>query len=84
MIKRILRKIMSAQLIDKIDPNIIDSVSIKEYLKQGPLSATSQLVPTDKTDIQAVKLFAFSVCHDYLGGVWKNIDLDHFKIERAS
>lgn len=73
---------MSTQFIDKIDSNIIDNecLNLKEFINKP----SSSLVPDDKTDIQAVKLFAFSVCHDYLGGVWKHVDIEHFKIERET
>jgi hypothetical protein len=72
---------MSAQVLDKIDSNINESLNFKNYIKKP----SGSLVPEDKTDINAVKLFAYSVCKDYLGGVWENIDLEQdFKIERAS
>jgi hypothetical protein len=76
---------MSAQVVldNKIDSNINDNerFNLKDYVKQTPSAA---LLPQDKTDIDAVKLFAYAICREYLGGIWKNIDIENFGIERAS
>jgi hypothetical protein len=47
-------------------------------------NSSSSIVIKDKNDVQAVKLFAFYVCQEYLGGVWKNIDVNDLKIQRIS
>lgn len=40
------------------------------------------LLIEDKQDIPKVKQFAMTVCKEYLGGVWKAVGIDEFKITR--
>ena len=42
------------------------------------------LEPADKNDLEAVKLFALSLCKSFLGGVWNKIELNDFNIGKPS
>jgi len=37
----------------------------------------------DKDDLERIKLFAYEVCAEYLGGKWEKIDLVNFKLTRV-
>ena len=47
-------------------------------------SYSTSVVPRNKNDMELMKVFALSVCREYLGGLWKKIELDDFKIEKPS
>lgn len=47
-------------------------------------NSSSSIVIKDKNDVHAVKLFAFYVCQEYLGGMWKTINVNDLKIQRLS
>ncbi len=47
-------------------------------------NSSSSIVIKDKNDVQSVKLFALYVCQEYLGGVWKSINVNDLKIQRIS
>lgn len=34
----------------------------------------------DKNDLVTVKLFAYAICREYLGGIWKSISLEQFEL----
>ena len=36
----------------------------------------------DKNNLEAIKQFAYQVCAEYLGGAWKTIKLEEFKLAR--
>jgi hypothetical protein len=55
--------------------------NLLENLKEHP---SSIIKLSDKNDVELVKVFAFLVCREYLGGAWHNANFKHFKIERLS
>ncbi len=58
-----------------------------EYLETNDnlnIHLFSEIKIEDKSDIAQVKTFAFLVCRQFLGGAWKNIDLEEFNIQKMS
>lgn len=45
---------------------------------------SSNIILTDKNDVELVKSFAHAVCREYLSGAWKQVDINNFKIQRIS
>jgi hypothetical protein len=58
-----------------------DLTALLDSLKNQP---SSLIKIADKNDIGLVKVFAYIVCREYLSGAWKNIEFEHFNIERIS
>ena len=42
--------------------------------------SSSSIDIKDKNDLNAVKLFAYAICREYLGGIWKSISPEQFEL----
>lgn len=45
-------------------------------------SCSSNMVPHDKNNLDLVKRFVYGMCQEYLGGIWKRIDIKDFEISK--
>ncbi len=78
----------------------IDNVNMENYVKPYKRSCsmgkinlkleeldslnTSHLEPSDKNNIGLVKNFVHALCQEYLGGIWKQISIDDFEINKPN
>jgi len=74
---------MSFILNSNLDSQSKD-ITFIETEKLCKITSSSSLAIPDKNNVHLVKKFAFVVCREFLGGIWKGIDYSDFLVERMS
>lgn len=63
--------------------NSLDGESTHKRSKNHSCSLTAN-VPHDKNNLDLVKKFVYALCQEYLGGIWKRIDIKDFEITKPN
>lgn len=79
---------------ENVDNNNTDGNCEKPYKRSNSMGKMNfkleknltslQQVPQDKNNLELVKKFVFALCQEYLGGIWKRVDIDDFEISKPN